>query len=55
MLFRALRDNELMRISIHPPDITHPHIWRQALRLAGRAAGEREAMGYRDFVSRWDA
>jgi predicted deacetylase len=51
-LFGVLRSNPLLRISIHPPDIAHPAIWRQIQLLAARAIEDREAIAYRDFVMR---
>ena len=51
-LFQALRSNSLLRISIHPPDIAHPAIWRQIQLLAARALEDRESIAYRDFVMR---
>lgn len=52
-LFQRLRPNPLLRLSIHPPDIAHPAIWRQILRLAARALEDREPLAYLDFVTRW--
>jgi len=52
-LFQRLRPNPLLRLSIHPPDIGYPEIWRQILSLARQAGADREAMAYRDFVSRY--
>ena len=40
LLFRALRANPVMRLSIHPPDIAHPAIWHQILALATIALRE---------------
>ena len=50
-LFQALRPNPLLRLSIHPPDLAHPAIWRQIQLLAARAREDREPVPYRDFVS----
>jgi hypothetical protein len=50
LLFGRLRANDLMRISIHPPDIAYPEIWRQIRTLVGRAVLDREPVGYGDFV-----
>ena len=52
-LFQALRPNPLLRLSIHPPDLAHPTIWRQIQHLAARALEDREPVAYRDFVSCW--
>jgi predicted deacetylase len=51
-LFRRLAANPLLRIGLHPPDLHHPAVWRQALRLASRAVAEREAMTYESWFSR---
>jgi predicted deacetylase len=51
LLFQTLGSNALMRISIHPPDLVHPGIWRQVQHLAARALQTREATTYRDFVA----
>jgi predicted deacetylase len=45
--------NPLLRISIHPPDITYPAIWRQVLSLASAAAKDRTPLTYRDFIDQW--
>jgi predicted deacetylase len=52
VLFEALRPNPLLRLSIHPPDLAHPAIWRQIQLLAGRALEDREPITYREFVAR---
>ena len=52
-LFQRLRANPLLRISIHPPDVGHPAIWRQIQSLAAGAVEDRDAVAYRDFVVRW--
>jgi hypothetical protein len=52
MLFQALRPNPLLRISIHPPDIAHPAIWRQILNFTARALEDREPISYQDFIGR---
>ena len=46
-LFRRNRDAATMRLSLHPPDYQHPHIWRQVRRLVGHALREREPATYR--------
>jgi hypothetical protein len=53
LLFRGLRPNPLLRLSIHPPDLAHPAIWRQIQLLAARALEDREPITYQDFVTRW--
>jgi predicted deacetylase len=41
----------LARVSIHPPDLEHPEIWRQLLRLTDRLAANRSVTTYRDWVA----
>jgi hypothetical protein len=50
LLFRGLRGNPLMRISIHPVDIEHAAVWRQIRRLVGRALEDREALPYHAWL-----
>lgn len=50
-LFQKLRANPLLRVSIHPPDIRHPAIWRQIRALIARALAEREPMTYQRWVA----
>jgi hypothetical protein len=45
-LFKSLAENNLLRISIHPPDIEHPAIWRQILTLTRQAVESRTAIPY---------
>jgi predicted deacetylase len=52
LLFQLVRKNPLFRLSIHPPDLTHPKVWYQIQHLACRALEGREAMTYHDFVIR---
>ena len=54
-LFRRLKDNALLRVSIHPPDIAFPEIWRQILKLSSGALASRETLSYQDFVAHWPA
>jgi len=55
LLFRTLRPNRLLRLSIHPPDLGHAAIWRQIQLLAAQALEDREPMSYHDFITRWRA
>ena len=52
ILFQALLPNPLLRLSIHPPDIAHPPIWRQIQLLAARAQENREPITYQEFITR---
>ena len=49
-LAARLRKNPLARLGLHPPDWRHVAIKRQALRLAGEGARDREVVRYRDWV-----
>lgn len=51
-LFRRCTYSPLMRISLHPPDLNHPRVWRQATRLARSAAAQREVITYGDWIAR---
>jgi predicted deacetylase len=46
-----LAGSPLARVSIHPPDLDHPEIWRQLLRLTDRLAANRSVTTYRDWVA----
>jgi predicted deacetylase len=51
-LYRRLENAPLLRISVHPPDIEHPKIWRQIRRLVADALRTREATTYLDWIVR---
>jgi predicted deacetylase len=50
-LFARLRGNQLLRVSIHPPDISYPTTWQQILRLVTSGANDRTPLTYREFVA----
>jgi predicted deacetylase len=50
-LFRYLEGKPLLRISIHPPDYSHPAIWRQVTGMIERAIGSRTATTYQDWIA----
>jgi len=50
-LFRRLKSNPLLRISIHPPDLDHDAIWRQINKYIALALEDREPMTYWEWVS----
>lgn len=50
-LFRRAAYAPLLRISLHPPDIRFPDIWRQAMRIVRGAAAVRTPMTYSDWVA----
>ena len=51
LLYARLRPTPLMRIGIHPPDFTHPAIWRQILRNISGALEERAPITYHDWIN----
>jgi uncharacterized protein len=50
-LFRFLKRNPLLRISIHPPDYSHPAVWRQITALVERSIQSRTTTTYRDWIA----
>ena len=50
-LFRYLEGQPLLRISIHPPDYSHPTIWRQVTDFVDRAVRSRTATTYEDWIA----
>lgn len=50
-LFRLLQSSPLLRISIHPPDYSHPAIWRQIADLIEATAGSRTTTTYQDWIA----
>lgn len=50
-LFRKMRGNPLLRVSIHPPDVRHGAVWRQVHRLLARALAERAPVTYQAWVA----
>ncbi len=51
-LFSRLTNNALLRLSLHPPDISHPEIWRQIRGIIARALRDREPMTYQSWLTR---
>lgn len=51
-LFSRLTNNPLLRLSLHPPDVSHPGIWRQVRRIIERALRDREPMTYQAWLTR---
>jgi predicted deacetylase len=49
-LFRRLTNNSLLRLSIHPPDISHPAIWSQIRKFIAEALRDREPMTYERWL-----
>ena len=50
-LARQLAGAPLARVSIHPPDLKHPEVWNQILRLTDRLLENRTATTYRDWIA----
>jgi len=50
-LARRLTVAQLVRLSIHPPDIESGNIWKQIIRLTCRFSRTRKATTYRDWIS----
>ena len=51
VLSRALRDNPLIRLGIHPPDYSHPAICGQIVDLVSAMAPVRTPITYQDWVA----
>ena len=51
MLSRVFKDKPLLRLSIHPPDFSHPAIWRQIGDLISGMDGLRTPTTYQDWVA----
>jgi uncharacterized protein len=50
-LRRALKNTPLLRLSIHPPDYSHPAIWRQIVDLVSEMAPIRTPSTYQDWIA----
>jgi uncharacterized protein len=50
-LSRVLRDKPLVRLSVHPPDYSHPSIWRQIVDLVGGMTPTRTPTTYQDWIA----
>jgi uncharacterized protein len=51
MLSRALKAKQLLRVSIHPPDYSHPTVWRQIIDLIRAMDGIRTPTTYQDWIA----
>jgi predicted deacetylase len=49
-VFWRQRHDSLLRLSIHPSDISYPRIWRQILRFVDRALADRTPVTYRSWI-----
>jgi hypothetical protein len=45
-----LAGTSLIRIGIHPSDLSHPRVWEQVRRLAGETSRCRACVSYEKFV-----
>jgi predicted deacetylase len=50
-LFGFLKGSSLLRISIHPPDYSHPAIWSQITRLIEGSVESRTATTYQEWIA----
>ena len=50
-LSRVLRDDPLVRLSIHPPDLSHPTIWRQIVDIISKMTPFRMPTTYQDWIA----
>jgi uncharacterized protein len=50
-LVRFLKDGSLLRVSIHPPDYSHPAVWRQITGLLEAAVASRTATTYEEWIA----
>lgn len=50
-LFSRLAQTGLMRLSLHPPDLDHPEIWRQIGDFIRLALRDREVMTYQSWLA----
>ena len=50
-LFSRLESNPLLRLSLHPPDLAHPEIWKQIEELIRLALRDRKPMTYQTWLA----
>ena len=50
-LARLIKDQPLVRLGIHPPDFSHPTIWRQIVDLIGEMAPVRTPTTYQNWIA----
>jgi predicted deacetylase len=51
LLAQRLAEASLARVSIHPPDLSHPEIWKQIQTLTDGLLENRNATTYRDWIA----
>lgn len=49
-LFRFLKTNPLLRVSIHPPDYSQPAVWKQIVGLIEASKNMRTATTYQEWI-----
>jgi len=50
-LSRFLKSNSLLRLSVHPPDYSHPAVWRQIVDLVSAMNGVRTPTTYQEWIA----
>lgn len=55
MLGRLMKNQPLLRLSLHPPDYSQPAVWQQVLDLVRVMEADRTPTTYRDWVADWRA
>jgi uncharacterized protein len=50
-LNRFLKTNQLLRLSVHPPDYSHPAIWRQIVDFVSAMNGVRTPTTYQEWIA----
>jgi len=52
-LARLLKMNPLLRLSVHPPDYSHPAVWQQIVDLIRALDAVRTPTTYQDWIAEW--
>ncbi len=55
ILFRRLRNDRLLRIGLHPPDLRCEAVWRQITSLVVKALGNRQPVTYENWLAQYAA
>jgi hypothetical protein len=50
-LARCVKMNELVRLSVHPPDYSYPAVWQQIIDLTSEMAAARTPVTYQDWIA----
>lgn len=51
MLFRRLRNNPLLRLGLHPPDLRYEAVWRQIISVTVTALSDRRCVTYENWLA----